>query len=98
MAFYRNSFPLASITPKLHLLEDHMVPFIRRFGVGFGFLGEQGVESIHARFNGIRRNYVNMRSPVQRLAAILTEHLTQVCPDNVVKQPALKKRKTKEDP
>lgn len=57
---YRDSFPKASTTPKLHMLEDHVVDFLRKWKVGLGFLGEQGAESIHARFNSIRRNYVNM--------------------------------------
>ena len=77
MSFYRDSFPHATITPKLHLLEDHVVDFVKQYRVGFGFLGEQGAESIHAKFNGIRRNFVNMRNPVDRLSAILIEHLTQ---------------------
>ena len=74
-----------------------MVPFLRRVKVGFGFLGEQGAESIHARFNTIRHNYVNMRNPVEQLAAIHKEHLTEVCPENVVKLPSPKKRKKKEN-
>lgn len=93
MALYRDDFPQASITPKLHLLEDHVVTFVRRYRVGFGFLGEQGAESIHAAFNKIRRNYVSMPSRVERLASILTDHLTKVCPANVVKQPLPKKKK-----
>lgn len=97
MSLYRDSFPLATITPKLHLLEDHVVDFVRQHRVGFGFLGEQGAESIHAKFNGIRRNFVNMRNPVERLNAILTEHLTQVCPNIIVRQPPAKKRKRKSD-
>ncbi len=74
-----------------------MVDFVRKFRVGFGFLGEQGAESIHAKFNGIRRNYVKMRNPVQRLAAILIEHLTQVCPQNIVRRPLPKKRKREDE-
>ena len=37
MASYRASFPGISITPKLHILEEHVVPWIRiwRFGLGF---------------------------------------------------------------
>lgn len=98
MSLYRDYFPNATVTPKLHLLEDHVVPFVRRFRVGFGFLGEQGAESIHARFNQIRHAHTGIRNPVQRLASILTEHLTQVCPDNVVKKPEPKKRKKKDQP
>jgi hypothetical protein len=29
--YYRETFPTASVTPKLHMLEDHVVPFLRRF-------------------------------------------------------------------
>ena len=74
MAQYRDSFPYATVTPKLHMLEDHVVPFLKKWKVGFGFLGEQGAESIHARFNSLRRNFANMPNPVQRLKSILNEH------------------------
>ena len=50
MAYYRSQFPTATVTPKLHMLEEH-VPWIKRWGMGFGLLGEQGAESIHAYFN-----------------------------------------------
>ncbi len=55
LLFYRSSFPHATITPKLHMVEDHIVNFIRRWRVGLGMLGEQGAESIHARFNQFER-------------------------------------------
>lgn len=93
LAFYRDTFPHATVTPKLHMLEDHVVPFLKQWKVGFGFLGEQGAESIHARFTAIRRNFTNMPNRVVRLQAILNEHLTQVCPENIVKYPIPKKRK-----
>ena len=69
-SYYSDSFPHASIAPKLHMLEDHVVPFLQRWKVGFGFLGEQGAESIHARFNSIRKNCSNMPNSVTRLEAI----------------------------
>lgn len=93
LALYRDVFPEATITPKLHMLEDHVVPFLRKWKVGFGFLGEQGAESVHARFNTIRRNFVNMRNRAQRLEAIVREHHTQICPDNIIRQPKVKRRK-----
>ena len=49
MHYYRDVFPEASIKPKLHILEDHMVNFLRNCRVGCGLLGEQGAESIHNR-------------------------------------------------
>jgi len=54
MAYYRATFPLATVLPKMHILEDHIVPWIRQWQVGFGFMGEQGAESIHAYFNSLK--------------------------------------------
>ena len=95
MDFYRDSFPHATVTPKLHILEDHVVPFLEKWGVGLGFLGEHGAESIHARFNSIRRVHAKITNPVKRLYSIMNEHLLQVCPDNLVKFPVKEKRKFK---
>ena len=89
LRFYRDSFPHATILPKMHLLEDHLIPFLKEFGVGLGFLGEQGAESIHARFNNLQRN-VNMANSVQRLESIMTEHYRQICPQNISKVPQKK--------
>eukprot|EP00111_Clytia_hemisphaerica_P014872 TCONS_00043802-protein len=47
LSFFRETFPDQSITPKLHLLEDHVVPFLRRWSIGFGLYGEQGMEALH---------------------------------------------------
>ena len=38
----------ARITPKHHLLESHCLPFIEKFKVGLGLMGEQGGEESHA--------------------------------------------------
>jgi hypothetical protein len=35
---YRMNFPTATITPKLHMMEDHVVSFISLWGVGIGML------------------------------------------------------------
>ena len=39
MHHYRDVFPESSITPKLHILEDHMVNFLQNWRVGCGLLG-----------------------------------------------------------
>ena len=54
MHYHRDVFPEASITPKLHILEDHMVNFLRKCRVGCGLLGEQGAESIHKVYNQLK--------------------------------------------
>lgn len=76
-------------------MEDHVVPFLKKWKVGLGFLGEQGAESIHRRFNALRRNYVTMPSPVLRLEAILRDHLNQVVPQNIDKLPKIAKKPRK---
>ena len=91
--YYRVTFPTATITPKLHMLEDHVVEFIQKWRVGLGMMGEQGAESIHARFNHLSRAYGNMPNNVQRLMATMREHYREVCPDNVARQPSPKRYK-----
>ena len=92
LAFYRDAFPQATVLPKMHMLEDHVIPFLKKWKVGLGFLGEQGAESVHARFNSIRKNYVNIPSRLKQLEAIMKEHFCQICPDNIVRQPLPEKR------
>ena len=42
METYRGEWPTETFPPKMHFLEDHVVPFIQKWKVGFGFYGEQG--------------------------------------------------------
>ena len=41
MDFLRGNWPNVKITPKLHMIEDH-IPFVNHWKVGCGFYGEQG--------------------------------------------------------
>lgn len=93
MKFYRENFPDATILPKMHILEQHVVPWIKKWGVGLGLMGEQGAESIHAAVNSITPAYVNIPDRVQRLKCILQEHHRQVCPFLANCKPIPKKRK-----
>ncbi|XP_057298106.1 uncharacterized protein LOC130629028 isoform X2 [Hydractinia symbiolongicarpus] len=61
MNYYRKTWPDASITPKLHMLENHAIDFVRRWGTAFGFYGEQGAESIHPTFNKLMATYCQMK-------------------------------------
>jgi len=92
MAHYREAFPDASVLPKMHMMESHIVPFLKQWGVGLGLMGEQGAESIHAAINGINRSYSNIPDKVKRLKCILDEHHRRVCPILVEQQPPIQKR------
>ena len=83
MEDFRSSFPDSSIPVKMHMLEEHTVPWARKTHVGFGLLGEQGAESIHARFNGLQRTYHSVPDKVQQLVLMVKEHLLSVAPQNV---------------
>lgn len=93
MECYRTSFPQATVLPKMHMLEEHVVPWLRRWKIGFGMMGEQGAESIHAYFNGLKRTFQGIPHPVTKLKRIMSEHLLHVAPVNVAEKPVIKKRK-----
>ena len=75
MTFLRSNWPVASITPKLHMLEDHVVPFVTQWHVGCGFYGEQGGEAIHKTINIMKRNYT-VRNKRNNLRYIMNNHLS----------------------
>ena len=95
LAYYRGIFPDGRIIIKQHLLEDHVVPWIRRWGFGMGLHGEQGGESIHAQFNEISANNRGIVCPLKRTLSVLQDHLTLVSPTIQEKQPKIKTRKLK---
>ena len=68
--------------PKHHFLEDHVVPWIRRWGGGFGmgFHDEQGGEALHAELNSLKRRHHGIKSPVQQILSIMKEHHTKTSP------------------
>ncbi|XP_078620860.1 uncharacterized protein LOC144887476 [Branchiostoma floridae x Branchiostoma japonicum] len=80
MAFYRASFPQGTVPIKMHLLEVHAVPWMRQWGFGLGFFGEQGIESTHAQFNAIQKATCGIRDESQRLKATMERHLLKLCP------------------
>ena len=97
MSFYRRELPHSRISPKMHMLEDHIVPWIRRWGMGMGFHSEQGAESIHARFNSMLRTYSNIRNPLERLGKVVQEHNLKNLPQLLNLRPIVKRRKANTD-
>ena len=79
------------------MLEDHVVPWLRKWKIGCGCMGEQGAESLHANFNSTERSYTNMKDRVERLKVVLQNHHMQIMPHNAsLEPPPLKLRKKKE--
>jgi hypothetical protein len=73
MAFYRANFPDATILPRMHILEDHIVPWMRRRHIGAGLMGEQGAESIHAHFHRLEYQYSGLVNPFDKLKYIVND-------------------------
>ncbi len=96
MEYYRTTFPNSTVTPKLHMLEDHVIPWLSKWHGGFGLMGEQGAESIHKYFNNLGRVYCTSSDPVTKLHTEMREHHTHLAPECIVaRPPPIKKIKKK---
>ena len=87
MQYYQTHFSSASVTPKFHMLEEHVVPFLRQWKMALGFMGEQGA------VNDLDRTYGNIPNMVDRLHRIMQEHHLKTAPSTSALIPAVKKRK-----
>ena len=96
MEYYRATFPSGTVLPKMHMLEDHVVPRVKQWKVGCGLMGEQGAESLHAAFNYTERAYSNMRERADRLKEVLQNHHLRILPVIEAAQPGLIKRRRKQ--
>lgn len=67
MSFYRTNFPSSTVLPKMHVMEDHVIDWLRKCHVGAGLMGEQGAESIHARMMKLERDYCGIRDEFNSL-------------------------------
>ena len=77
----------------MHILEAHMTEWMRIHNAGFGIMGEQGSEAIHAHFNKLYRTYGCIADKVQRLKCIMKEHYLTTCPSLSALKPAKKSRR-----
>ena len=83
-------------TLKMHLLEDHMVDWMSAHQAGCGLMGEQGAESIHAKFNSLARTYSGIRDPKLKLKSMMKEHYLNLSPhiSTAVPPPVRRPRKS----
>ena len=98
MAFYREHFPQTNIIPKQHILEHHIIDFMKAWNFGLALHGEQGGEEIHAFINELKPRARSVLSEGEQLRVLLTEQLTIVSPHLRSLMPSSagkKKKKTK---
>ena len=72
--FFRTTFPDATFPPKMHMLEEHVTPFMRKWRFPLGFFGEQGGESIHKEFVLLASTFSHVKPATSRLKKMLEEH------------------------
>ena len=92
MTFFHGTFADATTTIKMHLLEDHATQWANATHVGFGLLGEQGAESIHATFNRLGLAFAPIKERVKQLQCIVKELLLSIEPQIVAAIPPPTKR------
>lgn len=75
-------------------MEDHIVPFVKKWKVGPGMMGEHGGESIHHLFNELKQRYANMPNAATRCYHTLKRHLIETNPSlPSAPEPAQKRKK-----
>ena len=82
VCFFRKTFPDASFPPKLHMLEEHVIPFMRKWHFPLGFFGEQGGESVHHEFVQLASTFSHLKPATSRLKKMMEEHHLVVHPIN----------------
>ena len=92
MSYYRETFPNSTVLPKMHILESHTIPWLKRWRMGAGIMGEQGAESLHAHFMRLDRTYQGVVNEVQRLKCVVKEHMLESAPSLVSLRPPPAKR------
>jgi hypothetical protein len=98
MAHYRRSFPHATVLPKMHILEDHVIPWLRKWHVGAGLMGEQGAESLHAHIKDLEDRYRGMdHTPLKKLEYTFKMYNVETAPQLLELAPQKKTRKRKRD-
>ena len=78
--YYRSNFTKETFPPKLHMLEDHVIPFIRKCRFLLGVFGEQGGESIHHEFKLFENTNISVKPASTRLEKMLEQHYLVVNP------------------
>ena len=91
LATYRSMFPTASIIVKMHLLEDHVVPWLQQFNLGAGLMGEQGAESLHSHMHNLENTYKTIPNATARLEYMFHMYNLETCPALQDLKPPVKK-------
>ena len=65
----------------MHILEDHVIPWLQRWKIGAGLMGKQGAESIHAHIARLEQQYSSIANPLERIKYVYREHNLESAPE-----------------
>ena len=68
------------VVPKSHLLEHHVVPWLRKYKVGMGLHGEQGIEQLHSTTAKVEARCRGIRNDSDRLRHIMEAMIVHTSP------------------
>ena len=89
-------FSGVTITSKLHMLEEYICHFLRRWHISLGFYGEQGIEGIHSEFNTQSQRFDHMKEKTRDYVKyLIVNHHIATSPELAGKAPKPKERNLK---
>ena len=68
---------------------------MQRWSAGLGLYGEQGMEGLHATINKLKKTFIPLPDPEQRLRSLMKEHYMLVNPESKLNDLQPKKRNLK---
>ena len=79
MEFFSDTFP-NKVIPKMHCLEDRVVPWMQRWKCGMAFHGEQAFESLHAEFDRLQHAACGIKDKTSQLLSMMKSHHLKCSP------------------
>ena len=81
------------VTPKVHFLEDHCIPWISNYGFGLGLHSEHGGELLHRSIREFEIQAQGVRKEEDKMVTVIKKHFMQIAPELSNEIPSPKKRK-----
>ena len=81
------------LSKRSRLPQSPIVPWMKRWRMGSGIMGEQGAESIHAHLMRLEKTYQGIPNELDRLLYVFKEQALESDPSLTTLRPSLKKRK-----
>ena len=96
---FRRKYANVNLIPKQHLLEFHCIDWLKRFGFGMAFHGEQGDggERLHAHLNRIKQSSKGILKEGDRMKYIMKTAITQNAPELQTIVPSSKKKEKEKE-